>query len=93
MLSIHNVIKKPLLTEKAVNMKESMNHIVLSVDTRANKNHIKEAVERFFNVKVCDVRTMSCKGKQKRFGNNKGKRNDWKKAIVVLGKDERFEYV
>ena len=93
MLSIHNVIKKPLLTEKAVNMKEDLNHIVISVDTSANKLSIKEAVESFFNVKVSRVMTMNCKGKQKRFGNNKGKRNDWKKAVVVLCKDEKFEYV
>ena len=93
MISLYNVIKKPLITEKAVDMKEGMNQIVFAVDKMANKNVVKQAVEHFFNVKVKSVRTMNCKGKTKRFSGIKGKRNDWKKAVVTLDAGEKLEFV
>lgn len=93
MLTIYDVIKRPLITEKAVDLKEKENHVLFEVDFRANKIQIKEAVEKLFNVKVLDVRTMSVKGKTKRFGTIIGKRDDWKKAIVVLDKDQKLEFV
>ncbi|MCX8084337.1 MAG: 50S ribosomal protein L23 [Calditerrivibrio sp.] len=93
MLTIYDIIKRPLITEKAVDLKEKQNQVVFEVDPRANKIQIKEAVEKLFNVKVKDVRTMSVKGKVKRFGMVVGKRDDWKKAIVVLEKDQKLEFV
>ncbi|MCA1927531.1 MAG: 50S ribosomal protein L23 [Calditerrivibrio sp.] len=93
MLTIYDVIKRPLITEKAVDLKEKENHVLFEVDARANKIQIKEAVEKLFNVKVLDVRTMSVKGKTKRFGTIIGRRDDWKKAIVVLDKDQKLEFV
>lgn len=93
MLTIYDVIKRPLITEKAVDLKEKENHVLFEVDVRANKIQIKEAVEKLFNVKVLDVRTMSVKGKTKRFGTIIGRRDDWKKAIVVLDKDQKLEFV
>jgi len=63
------------------------------VDPRANKIQIKEAVEKLFNVKVKDVRTMNVRGKVKRFGTTVGRRDDWKKAVVVLEKDQKLEFV
>lgn len=93
MLTIYDVIKRPLITEKAVDLKEKLNQVVFEVDPRANKIQIKEAVEKLFNVKVKDVRTMGVKGKTKRFGTVIGRRNDWKKAIVVLEKDQKLEFV
>ncbi|MEF3255127.1 MAG: 50S ribosomal protein L23, partial [Deferribacterales bacterium] len=68
MLTIYDIIKRPLITEKAVDLKEKENQVVFEVDKRANKIQIKEAVEKLFNVKVVDVRTMNVRGKVKRFG-------------------------
>jgi large subunit ribosomal protein L23 len=93
MLTIYDVIKRPLITEKAVDLKENLNQIAFEVDPRANKIQIKEAVEKLFNVKVKDVRTMNVRGKVKRFGTTVGRRDDWKKAVVVLEKDQKLEFV
>ena len=59
----------------------------------ASKRMVKLAVEKFFGVKVKDVRTMNYKGKAKRFGRSMGKRSDWKKAIVVLADGEKLVFV
>ena len=93
MITIYDVIKKPLITEKAVELKESLNQVTFAIDPRASKKMVKQAVEKLFEVKVKDVRTMNYKGKAKRFGRAMGKRNDWKKAIVVLADGEKLEFV
>lgn len=93
MITIFDVIKKPLITEKAVEAKESLNQVTFAIDPRATKKLIKQAVEKLFDVKVKDVRTMNYKGKAKRFGRSNGKRSDWKKAIVVLADGEKLEFV
>lgn len=93
MMTVYDVIKKPLITEKAVNIKENLNQVTFAIDPRASKRMVKLAVEKFFGVKVKDVRTMNYKGKAKRFGRSMGKRNDWKKAIVVLAEGEKLEFV
>ncbi len=78
------VIKKPLITEKATNYRESENVYVFSVDKRATKGQIKSAVEEMFKVNVKGVRTVKMSGKFKRLGAHGGYRPDWKKAYVVL---------
>ena len=93
MLTIYDVIKKPLITEKAMTLKEEENNVIFAVDPRADKFLIKEAIESLFSVKVASVRTLNCKGKKKRFGKTMGKRKDWKKAIVVLAEGEKLEFV
>jgi len=93
MISVYDVIKKPLITEKAVSLKEDQNQVVFSVHPQANKVQIKEAVEELFEVKVKDVKTMNFKGKKKRFGLTLGRRDDWKKAVVMLEEDQKLEFV
>lgn len=93
MMTMYDVIKKPIITEKAVEAKETLNQVTFAVDPRATKLQIKEAVQALFDVKVKDVRTMNNKGKEKRFGKNMGKRNDTKKAVVVLADGETLEFV
>lgn len=93
MMTVYDIIKKPIITEKAVDAKENLNQVTFAVDKRATKLQIKEAVQALFEVKVKDVRTMNNKGKEKRFGRMVGKRNDWKKAIVVLADGQTLEFV
>ena len=57
---------------------------MFQVATDANKAEIKAAVEKLFDVKVADVRTVNMKGKTKRMGMRHGRRSDWKKAYVSL---------
>ncbi len=79
----HDIILKPLITEKSTNlMSENKYSFVVRKD--ANKIDIKRAVEELFSVKVSDVNTMRVKGKFRRFGVHRGYRPGWKKAIVTL---------
>jgi len=79
-----DVLKRPLLTEKATIGREMANEYAFEVDGKANKIEIKGAVEKLFNVKVTKVRTMNFSGKLKRMGAHQGRRSSWKKAVVTL---------
>ena len=84
MRPLHQIIRKPLITEKSNLMKEIDNVVAFEVNMNSNKVEIKQAVEKAFNVKVQDVRTMVVAGKVKRSGRNLGKRSNVKKAYVTL---------
>ncbi len=88
----HDIIRRPVITEKTSIQKEVSNQFTLEVDRGANRVEIKKAVEEIFNVKVARVRTMQVKGKKKRRGWIVGKRRDWKKAIVTLMPGERIDF-
>lgn len=88
----HDIIRRPLVTEKSSLQKESYNQYSFEVTHTANRMQIREAVEEIFNVRVAAVRTMHIKGKVKRRGRVLGKRRDWKKAIVTLMPGERIEF-
>lgn len=88
----HQIIKRPLITEKSTRQKEVGNQIAFVVDPRANKVQIRQAVEKLFKVKVRAVRTMNLTGKRKRMGRFFGWQSDWKKAIVTLKEGERIEF-
>ncbi|GIW47359.1 MAG: 50S ribosomal protein L23 [Deltaproteobacteria bacterium] len=90
-----DIIKRPIITEKASFIREK-GWFVFAVDKDANKKEIKEAVEKLFKVKVDKVRTLILTGKKvKRFGRPVGKRPPLKKAYVKLkeGTIEFFEGV
>jgi large subunit ribosomal protein L23 len=83
-MNIINIIKRPIVTEKASILKDKYNKYTFVVDKDANKFQIKQAVEYLFNVTVQDVHTSNYVGKSKRVGAHTGRKNDWKKAIVKL---------
>lgn len=91
MADIHELLQKPIFTEKGLSLKEKENKIIFRVKKSANKSEIKKAVERLFKVKVTDVNTINISGKKKRLGRFAGKTSDWKKAIVTLKKGEKLE--
>lgn len=79
------LIKRPLITERATHLRADANQYVFEVAPDANKRDIKLAVEQLFKVKVLKVRTMKVGGKFRRMGASRGAyRADWKKAIVRL---------
>jgi len=88
----HDLIKRPLITEKTNIQKESYNQISFEIDRNANRVEVKKAIENIFKVKVASVRTVQVKGKIKRRGRILGKRKDWKKAIVKLMPGERIDF-
>jgi large subunit ribosomal protein L23 len=79
----YDVIKKPIITEKAT-MASEHGAVVFQVAMDATKPQIKEAVESVFGVKVKAVNTTITKGKQKKFRGRPGVRSDKKKAYVTL---------
>jgi large subunit ribosomal protein L23 len=93
MKSIYSVIKKPLFTEKGSAIKESENKLLVETDIDANKQEIKEALEKLFKVKVEKVATIKVHGKWKRYGRFLGKRPDRKKAYITLKKGEKLDFI
>ncbi|HNU23964.1 MAG TPA: 50S ribosomal protein L23 [Mesotoga sp.] len=78
-----DVLLRPLITEKTVASGE-LNKYIFEVHRDANKQTVKDAVEKLFNVKVKQVNIMNIKGKPKKRGVFVGKSRSWKKAIVTL---------
>ncbi len=67
MKEAHDIIKNPLMTEKAVRLMESENKLIFIVDKKAKKPEIKKAMEEIFKVKVLKVNTLILKGKKKAY--------------------------
>ena len=88
----HEIIIRPLITEKTSIQKELNNQLSFEVDRRANRIEIKQAIESIFNVRVAAVKTIQVTGKIKPIGRITGKRRDWKKAIVKLMPGERIDF-
>ncbi|MBW7898208.1 50S ribosomal protein L23 [Candidatus Brocadiaceae bacterium B188] len=83
-MDAYHIIKRPLRTEKSVADGEATNSYHFEVDLKANKIQIKQAIEKFFNVKIENVRTLIKKGKQRRVRFKIGRTKNYKKAIVTL---------
>jgi large subunit ribosomal protein L23 len=90
MKSAYQIIRKPIITEKGLDAKESQGTLVFAVAQKATKTEIKEAVQQVFKVKVDTVRTANFPGKERRRGKFTGYRPDWKKAYVRLKAGEKM---
>mgnify|MGYP003295161359 CR=1 FL=1 len=84
MENYRDIIKGPIMTEKSAGLAQEQNTITFSVDVKANKTQIKQAIEKIFNVKVESVNTINVRPKKKRVGRYSGYTNKVKKAIVKL---------
>ncbi|MFQ5716502.1 MAG: 50S ribosomal protein L23 [Nitrospinales bacterium] len=91
MPNYRQIIKKPLITEKTMQMLHEHNWTAFGVSRNANKIQIKAAIEKIFNVKVESVNIVNVKGKSKRFGKNVGKVKDSKKALVRLKEGDKIQ--
>jgi large subunit ribosomal protein L23 len=87
----HQIIIRPVISEKSYNLIESDGQYTFQVDRRANKNQIKRAVQKAFDVSVAKVNTVNVKSKPKRQGLTRGRTATWKKAVVKLAEGERIE--
>ena len=83
-MNLHEVLRRPLVTEKGIAKKEAERTLCFEVSADANKIEVKKAVEKLFSVKVEAVRTANFDGKLRRRGRFTGYRTDWKKAYVKL---------
>ena len=86
----YQVIRRPIITEKGLGVKETQHTVVFEVARDATKTEIKEAVQRVFQVKVDHVRTAIFHGKMRRRGRAEGFRRDCKKAYVRLAPGEKM---
>ena len=94
MPTLYTVIRRPVITEKGMNVKETQNTLVFEVAEKATKTEVKQAVETLFKVKVSAVRTAIVEGKERKRGKFTGYRPDWKKAYVRLKEGEKMpEYL
>ena len=93
-LEPHQIILRPLVTEKGTHQSTNEHHNAFSFEVNpwANKDQIKKAVEELFNVRVIAVRTQNRLGKSRRYRFRVGKLPNWKKAIVKLHKEDRIEF-
>ncbi len=92
MKPLHQIIGKPLITEKTSLQKEMGQVVAFEVARNANKIEIKQAVEQAFDVKVKKVNTALMAGKVKRRGLVIGKRSNWKKAYVTLEEGSNIDF-
>ena len=89
MPTVYTVIRRPLITEKALTTREVHGALVFEVAANASKSEVKQAVEQLFKVKVASIRTASVVGKERRRGKFSGYLPDWKKAYVRLKAGEK----
>lgn len=90
------ILKKPILTEKASLLTEKLNRFAFKVDHRANKLQIKTAIEQMYGVNIKAINTIVVTGKLKsrytKAGNVTGRAPKYKKAIVTLKDGETIDF-
>jgi large subunit ribosomal protein L23 len=91
-LEPHQVVLRPLVTEKGTHQFTHRNAYPFEVNPWATKDEIKHAVQELFGVRVTKVRTQNRQGKQRRFRFKMGTLSNWKKAIVTLHSEDRIEF-
>lgn len=86
----------PIVTEKATALTEKQNRYTFRVSPEANREQIKQLVQKLYGVKVVSVNTMVCRGKNKskytKSGLIQGSTSAYKKAIVTLAEGETIDY-
>jgi large subunit ribosomal protein L23 len=92
MANINDILIKPLLTEKTSLQTELTNRYAFVVNLKANKDQIKNAVEKLFDVKVINVNTNVTPGKLRRAGRKVKKTSSYKKAFVQIEKGQKIEF-
>jgi large subunit ribosomal protein L23 len=88
----HQIVIRPVISEKSYNLIETEGQYTFQVDRRANKNQIRRAIEEAFDVTVTRVNTVNVKSKPKRQGFTRGRTSSWKKALVQLAEGDRIEF-
>jgi large subunit ribosomal protein L23 len=91
-LKPHQIILRPLVTEKGFHKAERYNSYAFEVNRMAGKQDIRRAVEELFDVKVVRVNTQNRKGKPRRTKFRWGRTKAWKKAIVTLDPEHRINF-
>jgi large subunit ribosomal protein L23 len=91
-LEPHQVLLRPLVTEKGVHRSQRNNAYTFEINKLATKEDVRRAVEVLFDVKVEKVATQNRKGKARRTRFRYGRTGDWKKAIVTLRDEHTIDF-
>ncbi|MGL4420917.1 MAG: 50S ribosomal protein L23 [Gemmataceae bacterium] len=91
-LESHQVLLRPLVTEKGTLQSTKFNSYTFQVNPLATKAQIKSAVQEMFKVRVDKVRTQIYMGKTARYRGLEGKQADWKKAVVTLHEEDKIDF-
>jgi large subunit ribosomal protein L23 len=91
-LEPHQVVLRPLVTEKGTHQSNRYNAYPFEVHAQATKEEIRHAVETLFDVRVIKVRTQHRLGKPRRYRARSSHERAWKKAIVTLHDDDRINF-
>ena len=91
-LEPHQVVLRPIVTEKGFAIAEHKNQYSFEVNRFANKFQIKDAVEKLFDVRVLEVKTQNRRGKKRRTRFGTSTTRSWKKAIVLLHEEDKINY-
>ena len=91
-LEPHQIILRPLVTEKGMHRSTRNNQYSFEVNPLATKDDIRRAVEELFDVTVAKVNTQNRKGKPRRYRFRYGHTKDWKKAIVTLDPEDHINF-
>lgn len=91
-LEPHQVILRPLVTEKGLHRSTRHNAYAFEINRLATKIDVRKAVEHLFNVRVLKVYIQNRKGKPRRSRFRGGRTKDWKKAIVKLDDEHRIDF-
>ena len=91
-LEPHQIIVRPLVTEKGMHRSTRNNAYAFEVHKLAKKADVRRAVEELFDVRVVKVHTQNRKGKPRRTRFRAGMTSDWKKAVVTLDKEHRIDF-
>ena len=91
-LDSHQVVLRPLITEKGIHRSSRHNQYAFEINRLANKDDVRRAIEELFNVKVVRVATQNRKGKPRKSRFRSGTTNAWKKAIVTLDSEHRINF-
>jgi large subunit ribosomal protein L23 len=86
----HEVLLRPLITEKTMHLSERRNTFCFLVSTSATKQSVKAAVEEHWRVRVTGVRIQNRIGKTRRFKAMIGETSPSKRALVTLHEDDRI---
>ncbi|URJ32879.1 50S ribosomal protein L23 [Candidatus Blochmannia vicinus] len=87
------ILKSTHVSEKTSIQSEKYNTFVFKVARYATKTDIKNAMNMLFSIKTNNINTVVISGKSKGTANNIGHRSNWKKAYVVLEKNQKIDFI
>lgn len=89
-MQLFEVLRRPLVTEKNTIL-QSQGKYAFEIAREANKDQVKQAVEKAFKVTVTAVNIMTVRGRERRVGRRVIAESSWKKAVVTLKPGDKIQ--